>query len=150
MVELIRTSSKSKDFIGLVKHLDDYLKTVDGDDHAFYNQYNNIDVLKHVVVVYYEGKPIGCGAFKEFNTASVEIKRMFTLPEYRGKGIAYKILSELEVWTKELSYKSCFLETGKRQIEAVQFYKKNSYIVTPNYGQYKNVDNSLCFKKMLS
>ncbi len=40
------------DFINLVKELDAYLKITDGDDHDFYNQYNNIDVLKHVVVVY--------------------------------------------------------------------------------------------------
>lgn len=149
MIELIRTNSENKDFVNLVKQLDAYLKTVDGEDHAFYNQYNNIDILKHTVVAYLENKPVGCGAFKKYDNNSAEIKRMFTLPELRGKGIANNILILLENWARELSYESCILETGERQFEAVQFYKKNNYIVTTNYGQYKNIDNSICFKKML-
>lgn len=149
MINLVRTNSEDKDFISLVKYLNDYLKTVDGDDHAFYNQYNNIDVLKHVVLVYKNEKPIGCGAFKAFDKNTIEVKRMFTKIDCRGEGVASKILAELEKWAKELSFKTCILETGKRQKEAVSFYKKMNYNSIPNYGQYKNMANSLCFKKEL-
>ena len=149
MIKLIRTGSDNNDFINLVKSLNDYLKIVDGDDHDFYHQYNNIDVLKNIIVAYIDNKPVGCGAFKKYGENDAEIKRMFTLPETRGKGVATKILKELESWSKELNFEACLLETGKRQIEAIQFYKKNGYMVTPNYGQYKGVTNSICFKKML-
>lgn len=149
-MKLVRTNSENPDFINLVKDLDAYLEVTDGDEHAFYKQYNNIDVLKHTVVAYINGKPVGCGAFKKFDKDSVEIKRMFTDTSTRGKGIASKILAELEIWASELKYKSCILETGIRQIEAVNFYKKNKYTPIPNYGQYINISNSLCFKKMLS
>jgi GNAT superfamily N-acetyltransferase len=148
-MKLVRTNSENPDFINLVKDLDAYLKVIDGDEHAFYKQYNNIDVLKHTVVAYLNEKPVGCGAFKKFDKGSVEIKRMFTDTSVRGKGIATKILSELEIWASELNYKSCILETGIRQVEAVNFYKKNQYTIVPNYGQYINISNSLCFKKML-
>lgn len=149
MLTIIRTNSEHNDFINLVKQLDTYLKVIDGDDHDFYNQYNNIDTLKHTVVVYLNNKPIGCGAFKKFGNKSVEIKRMFTLPEARAKGVATKILNELEVWAKKLNYNSCILETGKKQIEAVQFYKKNNYKIIANYGQYVNIETSVCFEKEL-
>lgn len=149
MIELVRTNSENTDFIRLVKKLDDYLKTVDGDDHEFYNQYNNIDVLNHVIMAYSNGSPLGCGAFKAFNNDAVELKRMFIRPESRGRGTATKILKGLEIWAKELFYTSCILETGKRQIEAANFYKKNGYTIIPNYGPYKNITNSLCFKKTL-
>ncbi len=149
MLKLVRTNSGNTDFINLVKKLDSYLTIVDGDDHDFYNQYNNIDVLKHVVVAYLNHIPVGCGAFKEFDKTSVEIKRMYTNPESRSGGIASKILKELEVWSNELGYNSCILETGIRQVEAVQFYKKNDYTIIPNFGPYENVENSLCFKKEL-
>lgn len=149
MIKLIRTNSDNNDFINLVKFLNDYLKIVDGDDHDFYHQYNNIDVLKNVIIAYIDNKPVGCGAFKKYTESDVEIKRMFTLPETRGKGIATKILKELENWSKELNFETCVLETGKRQIEAVQFYKKNDYKAIPNYGQYEGVTNSVCFKKKL-
>ena len=150
MIKLVRTNSENTDFIFLVKQLDAYLKITDGDEHNFYNQFNSIEALKHVVIAYLNDKPLGCGAFKKFNDNAAEIKRMFTTPETRGKGIATKILNALEHWASELNYESCVLETGIRQTEAVQFYKKNLYEITPNYGQYKNVENSLCFEKRIT
>lgn len=149
MIKIVRTNSNNPDFIFLVKHLDAYLKITDGDEHHFYNQFNSIDALKHVVIAYLDNQPSGCGAFKEFNPKSVEIKRMFTSSEARGKGIATLILKELEDWAAESDYSSCILETGIRQIEAVQFYKKNLYTITQNYGQYIGIENSLCFEKKL-
>ena len=80
----------------------------------------------------------------------MEVKRMFTLPESRGKGIATKVLNELENWASELGYAKCMLETGKRQPEAVRLYQKNGYKQIPNYGQYINMDNSVCFEKLMS
>jgi putative acetyltransferase len=150
MIQLVRTNSEDSDFVSLVKDLDAFLRITDGDEHEFYNQYNHIDVIKHTVVAYYNGTPVGCGAFKMFEKDCVEITRMFTHENFREKGVASKILKELEVWAKELNYKSCILETGIRQTEAVAFYKKNNYTLIPNFGQYINVSNSLCFKKTLS
>ena len=147
MVKLVRTNSKNTDFINLVADLDAYLKIVDGDDHEFYNQYNNIDVLNHTIVAYIDEQPVGCGAFKVYNGDSVEIKRMFTKPETRGSGVACKTLQELENWSKELGYNICILETGKHLIDAVTFYKKNGYGIIPNYGQYKDITSSVCLKK---
>ena len=146
-MDVIGTNSENKDFINLVKHLDEYLKIIDGDENDFYNQFNNIDILKNVVVIYVDEIAVGCGAIKPFNDSSVEVKRMFVLSENRGIGIAQKILTELEIWAKELGYKKCVLETGKRQVEAVQFYKKCGYKIIPNYGQYLNMENSICFEK---
>ena len=149
MLRLIRTNSDHPDFINLVKDLDAYLKIVDGDDHEFYNQFNNIDVLKHTVIAYLDNQPVGCGAFKAYNNSSVEIKRMYTSPIARNKGIASAILKDLEDWAKELNIKSTLLETGLKQTEAVKFYKKNNYKIIPNFGQYAGVENSVCFLKEL-
>ena len=74
---------------------------------------------------------------------------MFTKPTCRGKGIATKILIELENWASELGFHSTVLETGKRQPEAINLYLKNGYDIIDNYGQYKGVDNSVCFEKKL-
>ena len=149
MVEIVRTNSDNKDFINLVALLDAYLKIADGDDHDFYKQYNNIDVLKNTVVAYIDGIAVGCGAFKRYDGNSIEIKRMYTKSERRGKGVASKILQELENWSNELGYKNCILETGKYLTEAVNFYNKNGYMTIPNYGQYKNITSSICLKKNL-
>ncbi|MBO6607171.1 GNAT family N-acetyltransferase [Psychroserpens sp.] len=150
MIKIIKTNSDHKDFKRLVKDLDAYLAVTDGDEHAFYDQFNGIESLDHVVLAYDIENAIGCGAFKKFDETSVEIKRMYTIPEFRGKGIASKIINALELWASELNYEFCILETGKRQVEAVKFYKKKNYENIANYGQYIGMDNSLCFKKRLN
>ena len=149
MLKLVRTSSNNEDFIYLVKQLDAYLKITDGDEHDFYNQFNSISALKHVVIAYLNKKPVGCGAIKQLSKKDIEVKRMFTYKKARGKGIATQVLFELEQWAKLLNYDSIVLETGIRQTEAVQFYKKNLYKNIPNYGQYIGVENSLCFQKTI-
>ena len=146
-IKTIRTNSKNKDFLNLVKELDAYLKVTDEEEHDFYNQFNSIDVLKEVVVTYVSGIAVGCGAIKKFDNSAVEVKRMFVLKEYRGTGVAQRLLVALENWAKELGYRKCVLETGIRQIEAVKFYKKCTYKVIPNYGQYSGMKNSVCFEK---
>ena len=147
MLTIIRTNSNNQDFINLVKQLDVYLAVKDGRDHAFYDQYNKLDKIKHVVVAYDNNQPVGCGAIKEYDANTMEVKRMFTLPECRGKGVATEVLNELEKWTTELGYEKCILETGKRQPEAISLYKKSGYKSIPNYGQYAGMDNSVCFEK---
>lgn len=149
MIKIVRTDSKNRDFNKLVKELDAYLKITDGDEHDFYNQFNGIDILNNVLVAYVNDVPVGCGAFKEFESLSVEIKRMFTKSEIRGNGIASEILKALELWASELNYKACVLETGIRQKEAVAFYKKHNYRSIINYGQYADMSNSVCFKKII-
>ena len=148
-MELNRTDSSNEDFISLVKLLDADLAIRDGDDHDFYNQFNSIAALKHCIVAYDSDMAVACGAFKPFDESTVEIKRMFTLPEARGKGLAIKVLSSLEAWAKQEGYKFSILETGKAQPEAIALYHKCGYEVTPNYGQYEGVENSVCFRKSL-
>jgi GNAT superfamily N-acetyltransferase len=149
MLTLKRTNSEDKDFILLVMLLDKELAIVDGEEHIFYSQFNKIDSIKCVVVAYENGIPMGCGAIKDFSPGVMELKRMFVLPDSRGRGIASAVLSELEKWATELSCVKCILETGKRQTAAVSLYSKNNYHPIPNYGQYIGVDNSLCFEKEL-
>jgi putative acetyltransferase len=149
MINITKTDSDNNDFITLVKSLDAYLAITDGDEHAFYSQYNKLDKIKHVIVVYDDETPIGCGAIKVYEPDAMEVKRMYVAPEGRNKGIASQILGELEKWASELGATRCILETGKRQTEAVAFYKKNNYQVIANYGQYEGVANSVCFEKLL-
>jgi putative acetyltransferase len=149
MINTIRTNSENADFIALVKLLDAELAIADGDEHAFYSQYNKINKIKFVVLVYKDNKPITCGAIKEFDIHTMEVKRMYVTVEHRGKGIASLILQVLENWTRELSFIRCVLETGKRQPDAIALYKKCGYEVIANYGQYIGKENSVCFEKRL-
>lgn len=147
---LIRTNSEHPDFRQLVTLLDQDLAIRDGDEHTFYAQFNKIDSIKEVVVAYQNQIPVACCAIKPFSESTAEIKRMFVHPGSRQKGIAIKILNELENWAKELGFSECVLETGKKQPEAIALYQKVGYHITHNYGQYVGVDNSVCMAKTLN
>jgi GNAT superfamily N-acetyltransferase len=147
MITLRRTDSENQDFIELVKFLDADLAEKDGDYHSFYAQFNKIDKIKYVIVAYENEKPMGCGAIREYTPNTMEIKRMYTSPGSRGKGIATKVLTELEIWATELCCEKCILETGKKQPEAMALYKKTGYRRIPNYGEYAEMENSVCFEK---
>jgi len=118
-MQILRTTSENNDFQNLVKKLDAYLAEIDGEDHAFYDQYNKIDLLKNCIVIFEDDKPVACGAIKAIDDNTMEVKRMFTIPDYRGKGFARTVLKEVEIWAKELGYEKTVLETGKKQTEAV-------------------------------
>lgn len=149
MVTLTRTTSEHPDFIVLVRLLDAHLSKLNGEQDAFYSPYNKIAALKHVVIAHVNGQAVACGAIKEIEPGVMEVKRMFTLPDQRGKGIASQLLAGLETWATELGYGKCVLETGKKMTDAVSLYQKNGYKVIPNYGQYAGIEDSICFEKTL-
>lgn len=147
-MEVIRTDSTHPMFVKLVQQLDAELKEMDGNEHAFYHQFNGIDDLKHCILIV-EKDGLACGAIKSHDDKTVEIKRMFVPKLYRRKGLAYQTLGALELWANELGNTRCVLETGKRQPAAISLYHKAGYKIIENYGQYVGVQNSVCFEKFI-
>lgn len=144
-----RTDSSNKDFQNLVQLLDADLAIRNGEDHAFYDQFNKIDAINNCIVIYIDEIPAACGAFKKFDEKTVEIKRMYTNPDFRKKGLATTIVKELEIWAKELNYTKAVLESSLEQNEALSVYEKSGYTRIPNYGQYIGIDKSVCYEKVL-
>ena len=147
--KIIRTNSNNIDFQELVKELDADLKIRDGEEHSFFAQFNKIDLINHVIVAYFNDEAVGCGAMKQYDDDTMEVKRMFVKPISRGNGIATIVLKEVENWAKELDFSKCILETGIKQPEAIALYQKNDYTQIPNYGQYETIESSVCFEKIL-
>jgi GNAT superfamily N-acetyltransferase len=150
MIKLIRCNSVNKDFRDLVILLDEDLNSRYGILQAQYKKFNKIEANETVMVAYQDKIPVGCGCFKKFDTSSVEIKRMFVKKENRGKGIAKRILTELERWAEENGNKTTFLETGIKQHEAISFYTNFGYKRIENFGQYIGNTNSICMSKVLN
>lgn len=145
-----RTTSDNLDFQDLVLDLDRDLAVKNGESNAFFAQYNTLNKIKHVIVAYdSQGIACGCGAMKEYEADTMEIKRMFVPLAQRGNGIAGQILVTLQQWAKELGYVNCVLETGDKMTEAIGLYKKHHFNVIPNYGPYAEIESSICFAKKL-
>lgn len=149
MITYNRTSSHHPDFNKLVGLLNSDLADRDGADHPL-AQFNAIDDILHVVLAYENGKPIGCGAMSEYDSTTIEIKRMYVHPETRGQGIAVHILVELESWAQEKGKDRSILFMGINQPEARRLYERNGYRPIENYGRLKDIPDSLCFTKQIS
>ena len=146
----IKTTSDNIDFKMLVAELDFHLVDFYGEEQDFFDKHNKVGAIKHVIVIYDNCIPIGCGGIKEYSNSVMEIKRMYTKPNYRGKGIASSILSSLENWAIELGYSSTILETLKAKESVISMYSKNGYEIIPNYGQYENIVSSVCMRKCIN
>jgi putative acetyltransferase len=149
MNQLIKTTSDNPDFRLLVAQLDAHLAGIYGEEQDFFTQHNKVDAIKHVVVVYLEDEPVGCGGIKAYSDTEMEIKRMFVQPEQRGQGIASDILTVLESWAKEMGYAETILETLVVKESVIAMYARNGYALVPNYGQYIGVDSSVCMRKAI-
>lgn len=95
------------------------------------------------------GQPVGCGAIRAFEPGVAEVKRMFVVPEARGRGVGRAILENLETFARNFGYRSVRLETGLKQPEAISLYQSAGYHPAPCYGPYRENPMSICFEKEL-
>lgn len=149
MFHLKRTNNQDPDFLYLIPLLDKDLRSRYKALQDVYDQHNIVVNVDTVVIAYADGLAVGCGCFKEFNGSSVEIKRMYVKPEHRRQGISSAVLNELETWAIESGYSEAVLETGNQQDEAIALYKKQGYVIIPNYPPYEAMETSICMKKRL-
>jgi len=96
-----------------------------------------------------EGRAIGCGGVCRFDGTRAELKRMYVVPEARGRGLGRLLLLELEAEARRLGYARIVLETGDRQPEALGLYASAGYERIPCYGIYATRALSMCFEKTL-
>ena len=144
-----RTTTSDRDFILLIKQLDYELWEELKEDQATYDQFNKVPEIKTAVVIYINEKPAACGCFKQHNSTTVEIKRMYVDKAHRGKGLSKQVLQELEKWAVENQYENAILETSIHFATAKKLYLTNGYKVISNYPPYTGLPESVCMQKRL-
>ena len=148
-MQFIYTNGENPDFIELCRGLDDFLNELVGgeENRAEYVPYNRLSDI-HDAIVAYDGEiPVGCAAFKKYDDECAEVKRVFIKQEFRGKGISRELMKRLENTAKEQGFRFFILESGESLVAAMSLYRKIGYEVIPNYGQYKDMPDSVCMKK---
>jgi GNAT superfamily N-acetyltransferase len=148
-INLLHTNSSHSEFHRLSSELEKELILRDGDFADENYELNKIDFLPDVVLLFIDGIAIACGAFREYDPGSAEIKRMYVSPLHRRMNLGSVVLAEIEQLAKSEKYACCVLETGKNQPEAIAFYLKHGYAQIPCFGRYMDNKNSVCFKKHL-
>ncbi len=94
--------------------------------------------------------PVGCGAVRQVDGGTGEIKRMYVVPAMRGRGVGRAILEAIEAEARGLGLTRLVLETGVRQIEAIALYERAGYARIPAFGEYVGSSaTSVCMAKDL-
>jgi GNAT superfamily N-acetyltransferase len=76
------------------------------------------------------------GGFRRHDAGTCEVKRMWTHPDYRRRGLAARVLGALEDAARDAGYTRLILETGPRQPEAEALYARRGYSRIAFYGHY--------------
>jgi GNAT superfamily N-acetyltransferase len=95
------------------------------------------------------GRAVACGGVCRFDETRAELKRMYVVPEARGRGLGRRVLAELESEARKLGYTGIVLETGDRQAEPIGLYRSAGFERIPCYPPYDSRALSLCFEKRL-
>ncbi|WBB81975.1 GNAT family N-acetyltransferase [Micromonospora sp. WMMD882] len=103
------------------------------------------------LVAYLDGEPVGCGGWRSHgDTGEVaELKRMYTAPAARGRGVARAVLAAVERSAREQGRRRLLLECGDRQPEAIGMYHSAGYERIPNFGFYRDAPGCISFARDL-
>lgn len=148
-IKVVKTTSENPDFIFLIRTFDAYLWDRYPELKMDYWGNNLIEFNANVLIVYLDEQPVACGCFKKYNEKTVELKRMFVLPEARGLGLAQLVIKELEAEAKNQGFEVLILETLYKQIEAINLYQKTGFKIVENYEPYVGLLNSVCMSKSI-
>jgi putative acetyltransferase len=150
MITLQIEKPNKKPIVELIQKLDEYLGSLYRPEC---NHLLDVKALSEPNVVFLTArdgqKYVGCGALRIVGREYGEIKRMFVLPGERGKGIGYKILTELQNIALRLELNLLRLETGVRQSEALRLYEKFGFYRISAFGEYKPSGMCLFYEKRI-
>ena len=151
-ISILHTNGANADFIELCRLLDQNLDELVGGafQREQYVQYNQLDDINDAFIVYCDGTPAACGSFKHYDTDTGEVKRVFVQKDFRGRGLAVRLLREIELCAGEKGYSRLILETGRPLKAAMELYRKSGFKLIANYGQYRDMEESVCMAKPIS
>ncbi|MFF4604478.1 GNAT family N-acetyltransferase [Streptomyces sp. NPDC001339] len=111
------------------------------------------------LIAYEDGRALATGGWRAqedtaegYAAGDAEIKRMFVLPEARGRGLARRILAALEADARAAGRSRMVLETGSKQPEALELYASSGYALvekSEKFGLYRGYETSRCLVKSL-
>jgi len=110
----------------------------------------------YLLVYDVDGAPVASGGWRAqdaspegFADGDAEVKRMFVVPEARGRGLARRLLAELEATAAAAGRSRMVLETGTKQPEAIALYQSSGYLPVAKFGYYRDHELSVCMGKAL-
>lgn len=152
-MDIRKDDLQGEKIINLLKeHMQNMLEiTPKGSVHAL-----DLERLRHPSISFWTiweaEELLGCGALKELDASSGEIKSMRTALEHRAKGVASRMLEHIIAEAQKRSYELLYLETGALAAfaPARKLYEKYGFNYCGPFADYKDDPNSTFMLKKLS
>jgi GNAT superfamily N-acetyltransferase len=148
-VTIVREQPNTSDAVTLINELEAYLEPMYPQEsrHGY-----SIEKLLAEDVAFFvlrdEGMAAACGGLQLYDDYA-EVKRMFTRPQFRGRGFARQMLEHLAAYALSQERPLLRLETGIHQHDAIAFYERAGFQRIPPFGAYREDPLSLFFEKAL-
>lgn len=97
------------------------------------------------VLVLADGGAVAGGGIRRLDEGTAEVKRMWTAPSHRRRGLATAVLGALEDAAQVRGYRRLVLETGRAQPEAIALYETRGYQRISGYGRYRDEPGEVSF-----
>lgn len=101
------------------------------------------------VVARRDRRAIAIAGVRTYADGVAEIKRMYVVPDHRGRGLGRRMLAALERWAHEEGFERIILETGTAQPEACSLYESEGFSRIEPYGVWRDSPDSICYEKEL-
>jgi len=98
------------------------------------------------VAAFLGASPAGCGALREFDRTTAEVRRMYVGPGHRRQDLGSAILEHLIARARQLGYRRLILETGNKQAAAIAFYEKHGFRRIPPFDEHVSDESSVCYE----
>ena len=138
------------DALELSEAMSDEMKVLyDSDEGATPVEASAFDAPGTFLVVSEDGEDVGCGGLALIEDGIGEVKRMYVVPDRRGRGHSRALLRALVQHARDAGLREVWLETGSRQVPAVGLYESEGFEPIPPYGYWKDHPETLCYKLVL-
>ncbi len=142
-MEIVPREATDAGVLTLFSEHDDFMLDFLGEDSSFYTRYSEAENIEAVWAAYENSLLAGCVAYRKRAAETGEVKRLFVRREYRGKGIAKKLLNTLEHYAKEQGCRSLYLDTRISLEPAVSLYRAFGFQVIFQQGLYIQMEKRL-------
>ncbi|RZT84650.1 acetyltransferase (GNAT) family protein [Pseudonocardia sediminis] len=160
MIELRIAGLDHPDAVALNDEVQSYYRRIYGDGDLTSLLSEQFEAPRGVYLVGYDGdRAVASGAWRALDPepaddvvreGDAEIKRMYVVPDVRGKGHARAVLAELERTALAAGRRRMVLETGTEQPDAVALYASSGYTPIGTFGYHRDDPRSRCFAKNLA
>jgi putative acetyltransferase len=134
----------------LIGALNDYLLSLYAPEHCHLLTAEELTAPDVAFFVVREGgRAVGCGALRRIGGGRGEVKRMYTVPEARGRGLGRLVLEAIEAEARRVGLSEMVLETGGEQPAALGLYASAGFMKCGPYLDYVDDGVSIFLKKSI-